>query len=258
MTNISRSQFLQMAGVFTTRWTFFGELDEPKPDNVPIKAVVFDGFPIFDPRPIFKKVAGLLPENGLRLAEAWQVRQFSYQWLRVLGSRYKRFLDVSRDALITASEQFGVRLSASDIDGIMSGYQTIGVWDDVIPVLKKLKTMRLSLGFLSNMTKDVVQGGIQNAGIEDSFEFILSTDTIRTFKPDSRAYQLAIDALGLKKEEILFVAFAGWDMAGAKWFGYPTYWVNRMNAPMDTLDAIPNGKSENMIELPSFVEAYNS
>ena len=51
----------------------------------------------------------------------------------------------------------------------------------------------------------------------------LGTDEARTFKPDPRAYQLGVDALKVKREEILFVAFAGWDAAGAKLFGYPTY-----------------------------------
>jgi len=34
------------------------------------------------------------------------------------------------------------------------------------------------------------------------------------------AYQLGTHALKLAPQEILFVAFAGWDAAGAKLFGY--------------------------------------
>jgi 2-haloacid dehalogenase len=51
------------------------------------------------------------------------------------------------------------------------------------------------------------------------FHHVISTDRIRSFKPDPRAYQLGFDVLGLRKEAILFVAFAGWDVAGSKWFG---------------------------------------
>jgi 2-haloacid dehalogenase len=35
-----------------------------------------------------------------------------------------------------------------------------------------------------------------------------------TYKPDHRAYQVAIDAFRLEREEMRFVAFAGWDAAG--------------------------------------------
>jgi hypothetical protein len=38
-----------------------------------------------------------------------------------------------------------------------------------------------------------------------------------------RAYQLGVDVLKAKREGIPFVAFAGWDAAGANLFGHPTY-----------------------------------
>ena len=68
---------------------------------------------------------------------------------------------------------------------------------------------------------------VKNSGLEGFFEGHLCTDKVGVFKPDPRAYQMGVDAFGLKKEEIAFAAFAGWDAAGAKWFGYPTFWVNR-------------------------------
>jgi 2-haloacid dehalogenase len=46
---------------------------------------------------------------------------------------------------------------------------------------------------------------------------------------------LGIDAFGLRREEILFAAFAGWDAAGVKAFGFPTFWVNRQNQPAEEL-----------------------
>jgi len=41
--------------------------------------------------------------------------------------------------------------------------------------------------------------------------------------------------LGLRKEEIVFAAFGGWDAVGAKWFGYPTFWVNRAHVARKSL-----------------------
>ena len=48
---------------------------------------------------------------------------------------------------------------------------------------------------------------------------------------------MGLDAFKLQKEEIAFAAFAGWDAAGARWFGYPTFWVNRLNTPVEELSA---------------------
>jgi len=57
----------------------------------------------------------------------------------------------------------------------------------------------------------------------------------------------------LSREEILFVAFGGWDAAGAKSFGYPTYWANRMTAPAEQLGAIPDYISDNLKDLLPYV-----
>jgi 2-haloacid dehalogenase len=46
---------------------------------------------------------------------------------------------------------------------------------------------------------------------------------------------MAVDAQKLRRDEIVFGAFAGWDAAGAKAFGYPTFWVNRMKQPVKEL-----------------------
>ena len=87
------------------------------------------------------------------------------------------------------------------------------------------------------------------------FEHVLSTNKIKTYKPDPRTYQMAIDAFNLKREEILFVPFAGWDAAGAKSFGYTTFWVNRLNLPVEQLGAVPDATGKNLVDLVTFVKA---
>ena len=52
---------------------------------------------------------------------------------------------------------------------------------------------------------------------------------------------------------IAFAAFAGWDAAGAKWFGYPTFWVNRSNTPVEELGVVPDGVGTGMADLVKFV-----
>ena len=116
-----------------------------------------------------------------------------------------------------------------------------------------LKQSGVRLAFLSNMTADSLEAGIARAGLSDVFEHVLSTDEIRTYKPHPRAYRMAMDAWDLAREEILFVAFAGWDMAGAKWFGYPTFWLNRLDALPEELGVAPDGAGRDLADLLSFV-----
>ena len=50
-------------------------------------------------------------------------------------------------------------------------------------------------------------------------------------------------------------AIAGWDVARAKWFGYPTFWVNRSNAPAEELGVAPDGAGADLNDLVKFVTA---
>ena len=76
----------------------------------------------------------------------------------------------------------------------------------------------------------------------------------RTFtpKPDPRAYQMGPDAFGLPLREIGFCASAGWDAAGAKWFGYPTFWLNRTGQAPEQLGVEADGIGAGMSDLVDF------
>lgn len=43
-----------------------------------LKAIAFDAFPIFDPRPVFALAEKLFPGRGAELSNAWRIRQFEY------------------------------------------------------------------------------------------------------------------------------------------------------------------------------------
>ena len=99
----------------------------------------------------------------------------------------------------------------------------------------------------------MLQDNAEHAGIVDLFDELLSTQANGTYKPDPRAYALGMEHLKLKKEEIVFAAFGGWDAYGAKSFGYPTYWVNRFNLPTEKLGIEPDGTSNDIAGLLKFV-----
>jgi 2-haloacid dehalogenase len=86
----------------------------------------------------------------------------------------------------------------------------------------------------------------------------LSTDRVRAFKPDPQAYRMAMSAFGLRKEEIAFAAFGAWDAVGAKWFGYPTFWVNRAHVAAEELGTVPEGAGKDLNDLAAFVQTSRS
>jgi 2-haloacid dehalogenase len=220
-----------------------------------IEAIVFDAFPIFDPRPIFQLTENMFPGRGKELSDLWRTRQFEYTWLRTAGGRYRPFWDVTRDALHYAGRSLGLTVDERQVDKLMGAYLALKSWPDVPDALAALKEQRLRLGFLSNFTKAMLEAAIDSAGLKGYFEQLLTTDALERFKPDPAAYRMAIDAFGVPRESILFVPFAGWDVAGAKWFGYETFWVNRLGLPLEALDATPDGTGKTLTELVTYLDS---
>ena len=220
-----------------------------------IKAVAFDAFPIFDPRPIFTLSEKLFGHDAAALNNAWRTRQFEYSWLRSLSHRYADFWTVTEDALVFAAKLTNIELSPENRAQLMQSYLELKPWPDVPSVLKRLRESGIRLAFLSNFTPRMLESNIRSSGLEGMFEQVLSTDRASTYKPDPKAYQLAVDTLKLKREEIAFAAFAGWDAAGAKSFGYPTFWNNRLRQPLEELGVKPDAIGETLADLVSFVHA---
>jgi len=220
-----------------------------------VRAVAFDAFPIFDPRPIFELADELFPGKGAELGKAWRTQQFEYTWLRTAANQYANFWQVTGDALNFAARSLKLDLATEKRERLMNAYLKLKPWPDVPDAMRKLKASGLRLALLSNFTRGMLDAGLKNSGVADAFEYILSTDQVKQFKPAASAYQMAVNAFGRPKEQIVFAAFAGWDASGAKWFGFPTVWVNRSNAPFEELAAAPDAVCPNMMGLLEFVNA---
>lgn len=218
-----------------------------------IKAIAFDGFVIFDPRPIPGLVKTLYPEQGELFGKTWFNKIFSYTWLRTNGGRYKTFDAIIGDALAYTASEFKIEISADKRDRLIGIWRQLKPWPDVSLALKTFKEHGIRLAFLSNLTEELLRINARNAGIENAFESYLTTDAVRAFKPDPRAYQMGIDAFKLPKQNIAFAAFGGWDAVGASWFGYPTVWVNRFGTPAENLDAGAITSGRDIATLTDFV-----
>lgn len=228
-------------------------LQPPTPRS--IKAVLFDAFPIFDPRPIAGLATQLFPQQGQLLMAQWRSRQFEYTWLRTAGGQYRDFWHTTSQALTAAARSLGLALSPAQHGALLDGFLHLKAWPDVTSTLATLRARGLRLGFLSNFTGAMLAQNIASAGLDGAFDYVLSTDLSQHFKPAPEAYQLGLSATGLTREEIAFAAFAGWDAAGAKWFGYPTAWINRLAASSEELDATPDRTGPDLQALLDLVSA---
>jgi 2-haloacid dehalogenase len=217
------------------------------------KAVAFDYFVIFDPNSIVPEVEKVFPGKGAEFAKLWRGKQFEYCFLRSITGRYADFFKVTADALSYAAETMKVDLSLEARQRLLNAYLALQPWPDAVAGLRKLKAAGVRIITIANFSGKMLHANAEHAGISDLFDDLLSTEVNGTYKPDPRAYELGLKKLKLKKSEIVFAAFGGWDAYGAKSFGYTTYWVNRFDLPAEELGIKPDRTSKDMQGLLDFV-----
>lgn len=226
---------------------------EPRAPKSDIRAIAFDGFVIFDPRSVEKRVLELVPDKGAEFANLWRSRQFEYTWLRTAGNRYVDFWQVTDDALRYTANSLNVSLSSAQHDALMDSYRNLRPWPDVADGLAELRRRGIRMAFLSNFTSAMLDANLKEAGLSEFFETHMTTDRVRAYKPSPQAYQMGPDGFGLEKNAIAFAAFAPWDAVGAKWFGFPTAWINRGSVQAEQLDAEPDVIPKDLNGLIEFI-----
>lgn len=211
----------------------------PAAPEEPVRAIAFDGFPIFDPRSVAVAATARLGERGAMLAAQWSAKLFGYSWLETAAGQYRSFDLLADDALRFTADAMALPLSNEDRAALVGAYARLDIWPDVKPGLERLRNAGVRLAFLSNLGAATLEANMRRNGIAAYFEPPLSTDRVRRFKPAPEAYAMAIDAFGLPRASIGFAAFGGWDAAGAGWFGYRTAWINRLGVTAETVGPAP-------------------
>jgi 2-haloacid dehalogenase len=223
-----------------------------------IRTILFDLFTLFNPRSILGVAQRFVPAKAAELCEAWRVRQFEYAWLRVAAGRYADFRVVTEEALVWAAQAQGVSLTAEARRAMVDGYSQLDLWPDARDALLAWKAEGLQLAPLANYAPSMIEGLVRHAKLEGIFDELISTDRAQTFKPDPRAYALGLSVFGHRREEMVFAAFGGWDAAGAAWFGYPTFWVNRFGVVQEELGIAADATDRTLSGLRAFVRAQPS
>ena len=225
------------------------------PARARVRGIGFDLFTLFDPRGVADVARGLLGDRAAEFGDAWPSRQFEYAFLRAAAGQYVDFRAVTEEALSFAAQARGLELTSSQRRELVGAYSALRPWPDAKPRLAAWRAQGLKLAPLANYAPAMLEQLVEQGGLREFFDTLISTDAARTFKPDPRAYALGPSRLGLAKEELCFAAFGGWDAAGARWFGFETFWVNRLGQPAETLPPGPHGTGPDLAALDAFVQA---
>jgi 2-haloacid dehalogenase len=196
-----------------------------------VKAILFDAYgTLFDLRSAVTPHAARLGDHMDRVSTLWRQKQLEYTWTASLRNAYRDFGTITRNALAfaLASEN----LVDPDLPAaLLESFHILAPYPDADASLRALKERGFRLGILSNGTPEMLTRLIKGQPFAALLDPVISVDTVKVFKPDHRVYQLGVDALGLKPDEIGFVSGNAWDAGGAAGFGFRVFWLNRANQP---------------------------
>lgn len=218
-----------------------------------IRACVFDAYgTVFDLASAVGRCDAIPEGQRAALGGLWRDKQLQYTWLRTLQGRYVDFWQVTGEALDFALDTFG--LASPDLHAtLMDLYRTLVAFPEVKQTLAQLRAAGFVTAILSNGAPAMLESAVAGAGLADLFDAVLSVDAVGVFKTQPRAYQYALDALGLPAEEIVFVSSNGWDAHAASDFGLRVVWCNRQGLRRERLPGAPDREIATLAALPGLL-----
>lgn len=192
-----------------------------------VDAVAFDLLTaLVDSWSLWERVAGDVP-----LGRRW--RTASLRLITAAGA-YVSYPDMVRRAAIE------VGLPVERSDALLASWSELRPWPEAPGILAQLAGRRLAI--VTNCSQALAEIAARSTG--GDFELIMSAERAGVYKIDPRAYQAALDALGLPAQRVLFVAGSAHDVPGAGAVGMPVYWSNRQHL------AVPEGAPPPVVNAP--------
>jgi 2-haloacid dehalogenase len=201
-----------------------------------IRALVFDAYgTLYDVQSVRGLATELCGDKGELITQLWRLKQLEYTWLRSLMRCYQDFWSITRAALEFSLASVGLAPHPSLCDRLMNKYLHLDLHEEAEQALASLRDYRLAI--LSNGSPMMLDALVRSSGLTARFADVISVDRVKRFKPDPGCYALVEPALGVTKEEVLFVSSNGFDIAGAKRYGFNVVWIDRGGATLAPRDS---------------------
>jgi 2-haloacid dehalogenase len=220
-----------------------------------VRALVFDAYgTLYDVQSVLAKAEALCPGKGEVITQIWRLKQLEYTWLRSLMQEYADFWEVTGAALDFALRAAGVEPNQAVREPLMENYLHLDPYPEAEAALAALAGHNFAI--LSNGSPKMLQDLVRNSGLDRWIEAAISVDSVRAYKPHRSCYALVEPALGVPKDEVLFVSSNSFDVAGAKAFGFEVAWIRRSGggAPANMFGML-RGRAEELGHAPDHTVA---
>jgi 2-haloacid dehalogenase len=168
---------------------------------------------LLDLRALDEPFEELLGSPSLR--GPWFAQMLQLSFVGGLTGEYVDFTTAQRAALHMVAERSGRTVSEDAVAEMVERMSSLPAHAEVPAALHRLRETPLTVVALTNSVQAVAEAQLRNAGIDDSFDAVLSADAVRALKPAARPYHAVAEGFDVPIGEVRLVAAHSWDVSGA-------------------------------------------
>jgi len=195
-------------------------------------------------RPKFKAAFGDEAVTGL-----WFSNLLHSSTVCALTGVKTNFGNLASAMLDTVAARLNITLSVSVRDEILGAFAHLPVHGDVKPALERFRSSGYRTIAFSNSSIDLIERQIQNAGLSDYYDDIVSVEKSGSFKPDAKAYLYVANYIDRPIGDLCLVATHDWDTHGAMTAGMMAAYIDRSGVPYHPLYLKPGVYSTSMDDI---------
>ncbi|MBD2167367.1 haloacid dehalogenase type II [Calothrix membranacea FACHB-236] len=138
---------------------------------------------------------------------------------------YLTYKEILRKVVERFGEQFDFAPNSEELYALSNSIKNWLPFPDTVEALKSLKN-QFKLAIISNVDDNLFADSAKHLTVD--FDWIITAEQIKSYKPALNNFRAAIERMGLPKEQILHVACSVYhDIIPAQSLGISTVWVNR-------------------------------
>jgi 2-haloacid dehalogenase len=178
--------------------------------------------------------APFLKEKGWRgnpnsFVTWWRRTHFENSMIDALLHReHTPYREIGHRSVAHVMDRAGISYTRGDVEYLVGEIEKLKPFPEVPAALERLNT-KYRLVVLSNGDPDMLETAKQYHKVP--FDRVISVAEAKSFKPHVATYTKAAELLGLKPDQILFVANHAFDCIGAKSAGMRTAFIDRRSRP---------------------------
>lgn len=166
-----------------------------------------------------------LAVHGLEPSDDELLGRYSRAEATAEAGPYLRYREVLARCLRQVSGHYGVEPSDTAAAAFGASVADWPAFPDSTAALRRLKA-RFRLGVITNCDDDLFAASNVRLGVE--FDWVVTAQSVGSYKPDSRNFEAAFARMGLPRERILHVAQSLFhDHVPARRLGLSTVWIDR-------------------------------